>query len=113
MTEPLSLFSVPRAQREPHWNVTVLDPAEWVTRLDVIGCEPYLTCFIHERAHPGSQRAPDGSSGLVLGATSRFRRVDGTGKAVWPIEALVPTRRGPLPVRPIPRVMRRTGFPDS
>jgi hypothetical protein len=28
------------AQREPHWNVTVLVPSELVTMLDVIGCEP-------------------------------------------------------------------------
>jgi hypothetical protein len=30
------------SQREPHWNVTVLVPSELVTRLDVIGCEPYF-----------------------------------------------------------------------
>ena len=29
-------------QREPHWNVTDLVPSELVTRLDVIGCEPYF-----------------------------------------------------------------------
>jgi len=42
MTEPLSLFSVPGTQREPHWNVTLLVPSELVTMLDVIGCEPYF-----------------------------------------------------------------------
>lgn len=29
-------------QREPHWNVTLLVPSEFVTMLDVIGCEPYF-----------------------------------------------------------------------
>jgi hypothetical protein len=29
-------------QREPHWNVTFLVPSEFVTMLDVIGCEPYF-----------------------------------------------------------------------
>jgi hypothetical protein len=31
-----------QAQREPHWNVTVLVPSALVTMLDVIGCEPYF-----------------------------------------------------------------------
>src|SRR6266436_1511317 len=62
-----------------------------------------LACFIHERVRPGSQWAPNGSEGLVRQATSRFRRVDTTGKAVWPIDALVPTPKGPLTVRPLPR----------
>lgn len=31
-----------QAQREPHWNVTVLVPSALVTMLDVIACEP---CF--------------------------------------------------------------------
>ena len=29
-------------QREPHWKVTLLLPSEFVTMLEVIGCEPYF-----------------------------------------------------------------------
>jgi hypothetical protein len=39
-TTPAS--AVVGTQREPHWNVTLLVPSEFVTMLDVIGCDPYF-----------------------------------------------------------------------